>query len=189
MARKKRYLLRDSDRSGFTYLDIELVSDNGSLVGGDEFDNPPPSNRLHPGEGDVSPGDTRQFYTSYTDPTAASVHIQYVSAAGGINLFFSPDNSNFNIRNPVSGFMYVLGSNANVTISANPQISAGQHGDKITLQCVGSNVVISNSQGCQLRTVAFNMGSGDLINMIYNATDGLWHETSRGSVFGLLGAF
>lgn len=188
MARKKRYLLRDSDRSGFTYRDIELVKDNGHLVGGDEFDNPPPSNRLFPGEGDISPGDTRQFYQSYTDPTAATVPIQYVTAAGGISLYFSPDNSNFQIKNPLAWF-YILGSNQNVTITANPQIPASTHGDKILLECIGSNVVISNSQGCNLRTAVFNMQSGSLLNLIYNATDGLWHETSRGNRAGLLGGF
>ena len=190
MSRKKRYLLRDSDRSGFTYNDIELVNDNGSLVGGDEFDAPPPSNRLVPAEGSVSPGDTRQFYMSYTDPTADGFHTQYVTPAGGISLYFEDDNSNFQIRNPVSGWFYILGSNSNVVISKNPQIAAGQHNDKITLECVGSNVVLSNSQGCQLRTPIFNMDSGAQINLVYNATDGLWHESSRGHrVKGFLGAF
>lgn len=189
MAKKKRYLLRDSDRSGFTYQDIELVLDNGSLVGGDEFDNPPPSNRLVPAEGEISPGDTRQFYQSYTDPTADSVHIQYVTAGGGINIYFDPDNTNFQIRNPLAWF-YVLGSNQNVSITKNPQIQAGQHGDKICIECIGSNVIVSNSQGCQLRTQIFNMDSGAQLNLIYNATDGLWHETSRGHrVKGFLGAF
>lgn len=187
--KSKRYLLRDSDRDGFTYKYNELVSDGGFLVGPGEFDAPPPSNRLYPGEGDISPGDTRQFYTSYTDPTAAAIHVQYVTAAGGINLFFTPDNSNFKQDNSVSGYFQVAGSNANVTVTVNPQIQAAAHGKMITLECVGSAITLSNSTGLHLYTAAFRMTSGTLINMIYNATDNLWYETSRGSTFGLLGAF
>lgn len=190
MARKKRYLLRDSDRSGFTYKDIELVSDNGFLVGGDEFDAPPPSNRLHPGEGDVSPGDTRLNYTSYRTDSGYDKSIQTVTASGGISLVFLPDNSNFQINNPISAWMYIQGSTGVTTITKNPQISSGTHGDKIALECVGSSVVISNNNGVQLYTNAFLMDSGSILNLIYNATDGLWHETSRGHrVKDLLGAF
>lgn len=187
--KSKRYLLRDSDRDGFTYKYNELVSDAGSLVGPDEFDAPPPSNRLFPGEGDISPGDTRQFYTSYTDPTAAVIHIQYITAAGGINLYFSPDNSNFVQDNPISGYFQIVGSNGNVVLSGNPQIQTAQHGKMITLECVGSNVTLKNGAGLRLYTPIFTMTSGAQINLIYNATDSLWHETSRGNKAGLLGAF
>lgn len=190
MAKKKRYLLRDSDRSGFTYLDIELVNDKGSLVGPDEFDMPPPSDRLYPGEGDISPGDTRMFYQSYTDPTAQAVHIQYVTAAGGINLFFTEDNSNFEGTNSISGWFYIVGSNAAVAVTKNPQIVSANHGDQISLECIGSSITLSNGLGLRLYTNVYTMNSGSQINLIYNATNGLWNETSRGSrVKDLLGAF
>lgn len=190
MAKKKRYLLRDSDRSGYTYREVELVNDKGFLVGGDEFDTPPPSDKLYPGEGDVSPGDTRLFYQSYTDPTAQAVHIQYVTAAGGINLFFTDDNSNFEGMNSVSGWFYVVGSNSSVAITKNPQIVSAFHGDQISLECTGSSVILRNGSGLRLYTSVYRMDSGSQINLIFNATNGLWNETSRGSrVRDLLGAF
>lgn len=189
MSRKKRYLLRDSDRDGFTYLDIETVVDNGSIVGRGEFDNPPPSNRLYPGEGDVSPGDTRLSYISYQTDSGLGKTTQFVTATGGIFLNFFPDNSNFIIRNPISGWMYIAGSNQNVTITKNPQIPAANHGDKITLECVGSSVMISNSSGVRLYDARFNMDSGALLNLIYNSTDGLWHESSRSHRTKNLGVF
>jgi len=190
MPKKKRYLLRDSDRSGFTYKEIELVNDKGFLVGGDEFDTPPPSNRLYPGEGDISPGFTRQDSTSYQTPSGLGKLTQVVTPAGGISLIFFPDNSNFQIRNPISAWEYIVGTANNTVITKNPQLTAGQQNDKVCLECVGSSVVITNARGIQLYTPVFNMNSGDLLNLIYNATNNLWYETSRGSrVRDLLGAY
>ena len=59
--RVSRFKKRDSDRSGFTYKEIRLVDDEGSLVGPDEFDTPPPSNFPIGGEGDVSPGGAQRL--------------------------------------------------------------------------------------------------------------------------------
>lgn len=187
--KSKRYLLRDSDRSGFTYRYVEMINDKGFLVGGDEFDAPPPSNRLYPGEGDVSPGDVRQNYLSYATPSGMGVSLQTVTPSGGINLYFQPDNSNFEIRNPISAWEQITGASALTVITKNPQIAAGQDGDKITLECVGSTVVISNNSGVRLYTSHYRMESGALLNLIYNSSDSLWHEMTRGNRAGLLGAF
>lgn len=187
--KSQRYLLRDSDRSGFTYRYVELIKDNGFLVGGDEFDAPPPSNRLYPGEGGVSPGFTRQNYTTYTTPSGLGITTQTVTPSGGVTLSFSPDNSNFQIRNPISAFEYLTGASSTTVITKNPQIAAGQHGDKICLECVGSTIILSNNSGVQLYTSIFKMTSGSIINLIYNATDSLWHEMTRGSIEDLQGAF
>lgn len=187
MAKKKRYLLRDSDRSGFTYRDIELVNDNGFLVGPDEFDTPPPSNRLYPDEGGVSPGDTRSNSDTYTAVNIRTTQI--INPSDQINLIFQKDNSNFEIKDPLALF-YIAGVSSQTVLTSNPQIPPSNQGDKITLQCVSNNLVIKNGNGLRLYTNIINMNSGYQVNLIYNATDGLWCETSRGPEFGnLTGVF
>ena len=187
MAKKKRYLLRDSDRSGFTFRDIELVNDKGFLVGPDEFDAPPPSDKLYPGEGDVSPGETRSNWDSYTAVNERPTQI--VNPSDQINLVFQKDNSNFDIKNPLALF-YVAGVSSQTVLTSNPQIPAGDHGDQISVKCTSNNLVLSNGNGLRLYTNIINMDSGYLVNLIYNATDGLWCETSRGPEFGnFLGVF
>ena len=56
---RRKYLLRDSDRSGFTYFRQELVKDEGFLVHPSEKDEPPPSDKPLGGEGDINKGDIR----------------------------------------------------------------------------------------------------------------------------------
>ena len=181
MSRKKRYLLRDSDRSGFTYRDVELVSDDGHLVGLDEYDAPPPSEKLYPGEGDVSPGDVRANDTSYSAPITRPT--QVIAPADQINLVFQKDNSNFDIKNPLTLF-YVSGASSLTVLTSNPQIPPSAHGDKICIECTSNNLVLQNGNGLRLYSSTINMDSGYLVNLIYNATDGLWCETSRGPAFG-----
>lgn len=187
MAKKRRYQLRDSDRSGFTFREIELVNDNGALVGPDEFDTPPPSNRLYPDEGGVSDGDTRSNYTSY-----AAINVrptQIVNPSDQINLMFQKDNSNFQIKNPLTLF-YVAGVSSQTVLTSNPQVPSSNHGDKICIECTSNNLVMRNGNGLRLYSNIINMNSGFLVNLIYNATDGLWCETSRGAEFGsILGEF
>lgn len=187
MAKKKRYLLQDSDRSGFTFRAIELVNDNGSLVGPDEIDTPPPSNRLYPDEGGVSPGDTRSNWDSYAALNERTT--QVLNASDQINLIFQNDNSNFSGKNPLA-LLYVSGINADTVLTSNPQIPSSSHGDKICIECTSNNLILSNGNGLRLYTNIIKMTSGFLVNLIYNATDGLWCETSRGPLFGnFLGEF
>ena len=49
---KRKYLLYDSDRSGFTHFKQELVRDGVSWVHPDEKDEPAPSDQPLGGEGD-----------------------------------------------------------------------------------------------------------------------------------------
>jgi len=56
---KRRYLLKDSDRSGFTYFRRELVKDGASLVHPIEKDEPAPHPRFIGGEGEINRGETR----------------------------------------------------------------------------------------------------------------------------------
>lgn len=184
--KKKKYLLRDSDRSGFTFNQSELFYDNGSLVGGDEFDAPPPSNRLYPDEGGVSPGDVRTNYTSYANVNPSIV--QTVTTASTININKLVDNAgNYTY---IKSIVYVNGSANNINIASNPQISASNNGDFLVVQGAGTSFILSNGRGLRLYTKTIQMNSGTMLNLIYDATNGLWCETSRMEQnFSLTGQF
>lgn len=175
--RKKRYLLRDSDRSGFTYRNVELVSDEGFLVGGDEFDTPPPSKKLYPGEGDVSPGDTRANYTDYSNQPVNYANMQVVDTNSTISLNKHTDNAGNYTYN--KSIVYLAGSSETTQLATDPQIASSNHGDFLTLQGGSNAVVIVNGSGVRLYSSYFKMESGAIINLIYDATNGLWCETSR----------
>lgn len=184
MARKKRYLLRDSDRSGFTYKDIELVNDDGHLVGPDEIDAPPPSNKIYKDEGGVSPDEyLRGAWDTYTTPEANDRATQVIGCADQVTLAFDQDNSNFQIKNPLALF-YIAGASSTTVLTQSVQVPPSDHGDMITVECVSNNIVFMSGSGISLYTSIYNMTSGDILNLIYNATDGLWQEASRGRAFG-----
>ena len=179
MPKGYRFKKRVSDRSGFDYLERELVRDNGALVGPDEIDMPPPSNRPTGSEGEVSPGFTRTGYDSYATPAGFNFVTQFVTASGGINFVVGYDESGQ--RNPNASWIYVSGSNEAITVSANPQITRGQQGYIMTVECVGSNVTLQDGNGLDLRSSLYVMESGSILSLFYSATDNLWHETSRAS--------
>jgi len=184
--RKKRYLLRDSDRSGFTYKNTELVSDNGHLVGGDEFDAPPPSNRLYPGEGDISPGDIRSDPDSYAVRTHET--LQVLNTASTISLNRQVDNAGQ--YTSIKSIVYVAGSNNSVTLSSNPQISASNDRDILTVQGAGSSVILRNGSGLRLYSNFLKLDSGTIVTFIYDTGGAVWCETSRMSPnFALMGEF
>jgi len=174
---QSRFKKRNSDRSGFTFLERELIRDNGSLVGPEEFDSPPPSNEPLGGEGDISPGDVRANDQSTETPDDKKIPIQYVTAGGGVTATRKVYNSSQEVLS--SNFIHIVGSNQTVDITANPQISAGSEGDKLTLLCVGSNVILNDGNGLSLRKT-FNMDSGAIINLYYTSANTVWHELSRG---------
>lgn len=179
MAKQKRYRLRDSDRSGFTYKEIELVKDKGNLVGPGEFDAPPPSNASTGGEGDM---DRSGIRPNWDTTTAVEIRpTQIVTAAGGITFKLIPDSAGK--TDPNNSWIYVAGSIASVNISSNPQVSSGRQNSILTIQCVSNNIILETGSGLDLRKI-FNMDSGSIINLIYSATDNLWHETSRSSETG-----
>lgn len=177
MARNKRYKLRNSDRSGFEYKEIELVNDKGSLVGADEFDTPPPSNIPLGGEGDIS-GDPRpNSSTSYATPSGLGFTVQYVTAGGGISFQSGYDKDG----EPDSNLSWILvsGSNQSVDITKDPQISRASQNSVLTIECVGSGILLQDGSGLSLRSSTFLMDSGAILSLFYSQTDNLWHEESR----------
>jgi hypothetical protein len=185
--RKKRFLLRDSDRDGFTRKNIELFNDNGFLVGGDEIDAPPPSNRLYPDEGGISPGDVRNNPTDYSVQTHET--LQVLQNTSTINLNHQVDNAGQ--YTTIKSTVYVAGSNDLVMLISNPQISNSNDRDILTVQGAGSSVVLQNGNGLRLYTKYLKLDSGFMVTLIYNSTDGLWCETSRmtSTTFALNGEF
>ena len=177
--RKSKYKLADSDRSGFTYKEIDLVKDKASKVGPDEFDMPPPSNKPMGGEGVILNPDARINSTSYVALNSRTT--QVVTAAGGITFIQLPDSQDkYDINNQ---WIYVAGAEAVTNLSGNPQISAGYQNSIITLQVVSNRIILENSNGLAM-TRLFNQGSGGIISLMYNSTDNLWHELSRSNYDG-----
>ena len=174
MARVSRFKQRDSERSGFTALERELVKDKGRWVHPEELDAPPPSKRSLGGEGEIAQGQMR-ISTATTIPTEAENPTAYITAAGGIT------------PNP-HPYMRIAGSNAAVTITANPQIVAGKQSQVLTIFCVGSDVTLSHGTGFNLMgSSGFVMRSGAILNLMYGTADNVWQETSRLSYGGFGG--
>lgn len=174
MAKQKRYKLRDSDRSGFTFKEIELVKDGSILVGPNEYDSPPPSRQSTGGEGEMDRSGIRANWDTYDPVNSRTTYV--ISAGGGITFPTVPDSQGKS--DPNNAWIYIAGASAAVDITKNPQISAGRQNSIMTVQCVSNSVLLQNGSGLSLRR-HFNMDSGAIINLIYNATDNLWYETSR----------
>lgn len=66
---KRKYLLKDSDRSGFTYFKNELVRQEGKWVHPSEYDEPPPHSK-YIGGADINRGEARSKADRESYPTA-----------------------------------------------------------------------------------------------------------------------
>jgi hypothetical protein len=92
----------------------------------------------------------------------------YITAAGGITPSFSYP------------YMRITGSNAAITITANPSIVAGVEGNVLTLFCTDSSIRINNGNGVSLvGSQPLLMTSGSVAVFMYNSGDLVWKETSR----------
>ena len=177
MARNKRYKKRVSDRSGFDYLERELIKQGGLLVGPDEYDTPPPSNISLGGEGDSTiPTDARTDYTSWATDSSQLTVVQYVTTASSISTYKRYDKSGQ--RNFNQEIVYIAGSNSTMTLASNPQVAASMEGDRCTIESVGSAVTLVDGNGLSLRK-EFRMDSGALINLYYTTGGSVWNEVSR----------
>ena len=171
MPHVSRFKKRDSDRSGFSFFERELVKDAPWKVAADEFDTPPPSKRSLGGEGDVSgePRANSAFDTiaNYEIPAEVDNPIVYVTAGGGLSPSLHP-------------FMRITGSNAAVDITANPQIARGQEGQVLTLLCIDSSITLDHGTGLNmLGSAGYAMQSGDISVFLYHTGGTVWDETSR----------
>lgn len=172
MSHVSRFKRRDSDRSGFTFWELELKKDAPWLVHPDEYDTPSPSKKSLGGEGDISGSPrvsaTSAFFVADTAvPTDVDNPVVYVTAAGGITPSTHP-------------FMLVTGSNVNVDITANPQITRGKEGQVLTLFCTDSRITLDHGTGLNmLGSAGYAMRSGDISVFFYHTGGTVWDETSR----------
>ncbi len=178
MPRISRFKLKDSDRSGFKFFEIELVKDGPFKVSGEEFDTPPPSRIPLGGEGDLAAGETRTnanfsgtVSTVTATPALSDNPVVYILAAGGVTPSF------------VHPWMQISGSNAAVIVSAVPQIARGREGNVLTLECVDSAVTIAHGSANALNlmgsTGTLRLDSGMVITFVYNTANQAWNEASR----------
>ena len=176
MARGLRFKKRVSDRSGFDYLESEMVKEDGSWIHSSEVDASPPSKLSLGGEGEITRG---RYFRSATNITVTDSGydnpVQYITAAAGITPSF------------VHPYMRVVGSNANINLTADPQVGIATEGKVLTLYGVGSTITLENGTGLATTGSApFVLGSGNSITFIYNSGNTAWNETSRysGEGFG-----
>lgn len=165
--KNQRFRKATSDRSGFYGLEIELINDEGVEVFGDEFDEPPPSRQSLGGEGEVSTSPYQRTTTNLTIDQDRATPVLYVTAVGGVSV---------QINHP---FLNIVGSNQNITVSANPQITRGLQSQILTLYGVGSTVTFTNGNGVStLGSAPMVIGSGTVINFIYLTGGNVWQVTS-----------
>ena len=172
MKKLTRFKKRASDRSGFNYYERELVRDKSFLVGGEEFDTPPPSKKSLGGEGDLS-GETRPNSDFATSGTANILQVNdhptyFITASVGINT---------NFDHP---YMRVAGSNTVINITADPQFTAGREGNLLTIFCVGSDITLDHGTGLNmLQSNGYTMTSGSISTFYYTSGGSVWNEVSR----------
>ena len=174
--RKSRFLKETSQRSGFDNWSYsgpsatkrwDSLKQSGLTLEPVEYDNPPPS-KVSLGGADINRTGQRQNYLSTDVPASSAETIHYISAVGGITI----------PQGWVNRFL-IVGSNAAINISADPQIARGTSNQTIAIECIGSSVLLEDGNGLDLRK-SFNMDSGAIINLIYKSDDLVWREISRG---------
>lgn len=84
---------------------------------------------------------------------------------------------------PNSSFVAIVGNGGSVTLTSNPQITAGFDGQRLII--IGTSdtnrVEIVNGNGLTLNNaVDFDMGNADTIELVYSSTIGGWAELYRG---------
>ena len=173
---KDRFKLRNSGRSGFTYLAHEMIKEGGVWIGPDERDEPPPSRLSLGGEGDINRG------SYFRDSTSTAIDSNRENPT-----FYITDSGISPITN--HPYMRVTGSNGAVTITANPSIAVGREGQVLTLFCTDSSITINNGNGVSfVASQNLLLNSGGVAVFMFNTANNAWNETSRvSSDFGIGG--
>ena len=169
MRRKSSIQLYDCERCMFTFKKKDLRRQRGMLLCDPCFDSAleiEPINAKF-----MSPRANSTTTTAVFSPTVFTI-----TTAGVTALMKS---QNYNREGTTNSFvMQVVG--LPTTVTANPQIVAGQQGTLLTL--VGTDntnyVIISAGNGTDLTSQAV-LKSGNTLSLVYNTTSSLWCETSR----------
>lgn len=183
-----------SDRSGFQFGFTPLttypnaysresgrpIKDNGIQICPSEYDQPPPSTKPLGGEGEIGTGARDNSSPSvdsnvYLVPAESLIPVTYVNSSQSIAWNNEP-------------VVFIAGSNAQQIMASNPQMQSAENNKQICFMCVGSSITLNNGNGLALHTPSYVMQSGSLLNLLYQTANSLWYETSRGSLYGDLGA-
>jgi len=189
----QRFRIYTSQRSGFEFGFQPITSrpnaywresgkpvqDVNIQVSPDEFDQPPPSTQPLGGQGDIS-GSARANSDFSVD---SNVYVTVPPSIPVVYYVIASQTIPWN-DNPV---VYIGGSNSNVIMSSNPQITTGPSGKVLAFQCVGSNITLNSGNGLTFdfkQVPLITMTSGSIITGIFNGTDGTLHITSFNPISG-----
>ncbi len=176
---------RCCDRCGFQYKKKKLIKQKGLLICSSCSDDTKENKSIN-----MRLGSSRNNATTTTAVNTSTVFT--ITAAGGItpsnsvstaetysaNLGITPTTT---ISFSNSYYMKVVGDGA-INITAVPQISAGQNGDKLTLEGTSDTnyVLLEDSDGVELRNGSFTLKNKSIISLVYDTTKSKWVEVSRG---------
>lgn len=107
-----------------------------------------------------------QDLQNFGDPPSSDTE---VTAAGGVNL----TSHRMRIKSATAGA---------ITITKNPQISAGYDGQEISIEGLDNTKTVTLTDGNGLATAggaSFTLGDNDIIRFSYNKSKNLWIEHTR----------
>lgn len=167
--RSNNRTLFDCDRCKFTYKKKDLRKQRGMLLCDPCFDTTL----------EIAPVNLKLYSprANSTTITAVNTPIIFTITTAGITALTK--SQNFIREGTTNSFvMYVVG--VPTTVTANPQIVAGNQGTLLTL--VGTDdinyVIIAAGHGTDL-TSQMVLKNGNTLSLVYNTTSSLWCETSR----------
>jgi len=176
--------LYDCDRCKFKFKKSCLKLNKGLLVCPDCYDDVKENQSINMKLA-LSPRDNADTTTAVESPTTFTI-----TAVGGITPQHSVDSTTSRSVTLEVGqtiafgsnyYMKVVGSGA-TDITADPQISAGQNGDILTIHGTSDTnyIKLENGTGIELKGgESFTIGNNDVITLVYDSTKSKWVETSR----------
>ncbi len=173
--KRNKLTLYDCDRCKFTFKKSNLKKQRGMLLCSGCYDSvleiAPVNLRL------------RSSRANSTTITAVNVPTVFTIGTAGITAL---TRSQTMVRQGVTNTCFIEVVGNPTTITANPQIVAGQQGTILTLQGTDDTnyVTLATGNGTDL-TKTMMLRRGSSITLVYNTTSSLWCETSR-SIGGIV---
>lgn len=177
--------LRCCDRCGIQYKKKVLTKQKGLLVCNsckdDIKENKSINMRLSSSRNNANTTTAVNTSTIFTITAAGGITPSHSVSSGvtySSNLGITPTTT---ISFSNSYYMKIIGDGA-IDIIANPQISAGQNGDKITIEGTSDTnyVLLEDGDGVELRNGSITIKNKSIISLVYDTTKSEWVEVSRG---------
>ena len=176
---------RSCDRCGIDYKKKKLTKQKGLLLCSPCLDDIKENKSIN-----MRLSSARNNATTTTAVNTSTIFT--ITAAGGI----TPSNSvssattysvglgitpTTTISFSNSYYMKVVGNGA-INITADPQISVGQNGDKLTIEGTSdaNYVLLEDGTGVELRNGSMTLKNKSIISLVYDTTKSKWVEVSRG---------